>query len=39
VTSQTVPHESLDALLKNADHAMYENKRRKKSLAGEIVRS
>jgi diguanylate cyclase (GGDEF)-like protein len=38
VTSQTVPHESLDALLKNADRAMYEHKRRKKSLAGEIVR-
>jgi diguanylate cyclase (GGDEF)-like protein len=34
VTSQTGPHESLDALLKIADQAMYEQKRRKKGLAG-----
>ena len=37
VTSKPEAHESLDALLKNADHAMYAHKRRKKSLAGETV--
>ena len=36
VTSKTGSHETLDALLRNADLAMYEHKRRKKSLAGEI---
>ena len=35
VTAQTGSHESLDALLKSADQAMYEQKRRKKSVAGE----
>ncbi len=37
VTSRSGSHETLDALLKSADHAMYEHKRRKKSLAEEIV--
>lgn len=39
VTSSAGSHDSLDILLKNADHAMYEQKRRKKSLAGEIPQS
>jgi diguanylate cyclase (GGDEF)-like protein len=39
VTSKTGSHETLDALLKSADHAMYEQKRRKKGLVGEIVQS
>jgi diguanylate cyclase (GGDEF)-like protein len=39
VTSIAGSHETLDTLLKSADHAMYEHKRRKKSLAGEIVQS
>ena len=37
VSSKSGSHETLDALLKSADHAMYDHKRRKKSLAGEIV--
>lgn len=39
VTSKAESHETLDTLLKDADRAMYEHKRRKKSLAGEIVQS
>jgi GGDEF domain-containing protein len=34
VTSKTGSPETLDALLKSADHAMYEHKRGKKRLAG-----
>ncbi len=37
VTSSAGSHETLDTLLKSADRAMYEHKRRKKNLAGEIV--
>lgn len=37
VTSKTESHETLDILLKNADDAMYEHKRRRKSLTGEII--
>ena len=39
VTSKTGSDETLEALLKNADYAMYERKRRKKSLPGETVQS